>query len=133
MPSLTAAQTNWALLPGPDSLVATPLGHLREVAAFRIVRDVQVSKYRAETIERVNAAVNWQNALNKSDSIAVMERGKFNTCMDRNEELNDELWTANEQLVKWKPWQFTGKVFVVTVVVVVVVKGVMYVYEILTP
>ena len=130
---MTAAQTNWALLPGPDSLVATPLGHLREVAAFRIVRDVQVSKYRAETIERVNAAVNWQNALNKSDSIAVMERGKFNTCMDRNEELNDELWTANEQLVKWKPWQFTGKVFVVTVVVVVVVKGVMYVYEILTP
>lgn len=83
VPSLTAAQTNWALLPGPDSLVATPLGHLREVAAFRIVRDVQVSKYRAETIERVNAAVNWQNALSKSDSIAKVKTERLDLCDER--------------------------------------------------
>lgn len=63
--------------------MATPLGHLREVAAFRIVRDVQVSKYRAETIERVNAAVNWQNALSKSDSIAKVKTERLDLCDER--------------------------------------------------
>ncbi|HQX31885.1 MAG TPA: hypothetical protein PLE71_17905 [Flavobacteriales bacterium] len=105
MPSLTAAQSNWALLPGPDSLVATPLGHLREVAAFRIVRDVQVSKYRAETIERVNAAVNWQNALSKSDSIAKVNTEKLDLCDERLTIVQKQA----DRVPKLLPWARVGK------------------------
>jgi len=105
VPSLTAAQTNWALLPGPDSLVATPLGHLREVAAFRIVRDVQVSKYRAETIERVNAAVNWQNALSKSDSIAKVKTEKLDLCDERLTIVQKQA----DRVPKLLPWARVGK------------------------
>ena len=85
--------------------MATPLGHLREVAAFRIVRDVQVSKYRAETIERVNAAVNWQNALSKSDSIAKVNTEKLDLCDERLTIVQKQA----DRVPKLLPWARVGK------------------------
>jgi len=110
------------LLPGPDSLAATSLAHLREVAAFRIVRDVQVTKYRAERIERALAATALHEALAKTDTIAANNLLKFEACEVERKQAMTQWGKAEKRADRYKTWGWISTAVAVVATGIILVK-----------
>lgn len=116
LPMLASAQNErWSIMPGRDSLVAAPLKHLRIALSYRETVDSMNVNYRLEIHERVGAAISWNLALSKSDSIATVRGEQLALCAVGLDNAMTDRDKYQKQAIRRNTWAWIGRGAVVAV------------------